>query len=95
MYQLQMQQKFQASLDNPLVVDERIVVERGADVTVQVVRVEQSGKFVGRDEEALELSNITIGGKKYAVASRSRGMSRTPVRMNAPRSSMPTVSTIS
>ena len=62
-------EKFLASLDDPLVVDERIVVERGADVTVQVVRVEQSGKFAGRDEVALKLSDITIGGKKYAVAS--------------------------
>ncbi len=31
-------EKFQASLDDPLVVNERIVVERGADVTVQVVQ---------------------------------------------------------
>ena len=61
--------KFLASLDDPLVVDERIVVERGADVTVQVVRVEQSGKFAGRDEVALKLFDITIDGNKYAVAS--------------------------
>ena len=62
-------EKFLASLDDPLVVDEKIVVERGADVTVQVVRVEQSGKFAGRDEVALKLFDITIGGIKYAVAS--------------------------
>ena len=62
-------EKFLASLDDPLVVDERIVVERGADVTVQVVRVEQSGKFAGRDEVALKLFDITMGGNKYAVAS--------------------------
>ena len=62
-------EKFQASLDDPLVVDGRTVVERGADVTVQVVRVEQSGKFAGRDEVALKLFDITVGGNKYAVAS--------------------------
>ncbi len=73
-------EKFLASLDDPLVVNERIVVERGADVTVQVVRVEQSGKFAGRDEVALELYDITVDGKKYPlissyaeVASKSRG----------------------
>ena len=73
-------EKFQASLDDPLVVNERIVVERGADVTVQVVRVEQSGKFAGRDEVALKLYDITIDGKQYPlissyaeVASGSRG----------------------
>ena len=73
-------EKFQASLDDPLVVNERIVVERCADVTVQVVRVEQSGKFAGRDEVALKLYDITIDGKQYPlissyaeVASGSRG----------------------
>ena len=56
-------EKFLASLDDPLVVNERIVVERGAGVTIQVVRVEQSGKFAGRDEVALELYDITAGSR--------------------------------
>lgn len=62
-------EKFRASLDDPLVVNGRTVAERGADATVQVVRVEQSGKFTGKDEVALELFEIVVGGKRYAVAS--------------------------
>lgn len=62
-------EKFRGSLDDPLVVQGRTVAERGTDVTVQVVRVEQSGRFTGRDEVALELYEISIGGKKRAVAS--------------------------
>jgi len=62
-------EKFRASLDDPLVVNDRTVAERGADATLQVVRVQQSGKFTGKDEVALELFEITVGGRKYAVAS--------------------------
>lgn len=62
-------EKFRASLDQPLQVGTQTIAPRGADATVQVVRVEQSGKLTGRDEVALDLYDITINGKKYAVAS--------------------------
>ncbi len=62
-------EKFRASLDDPLVVNDRTVAERGADATLQVVRVQQSGKFTGKDEVALELFEITVNGRNYAVAS--------------------------
>ncbi len=62
-------ERFRASLDDPLQVGDRTVAPRGADVTVQVVRVKQSGKLAGRDEVALDLYEITVNGKKYSVAS--------------------------
>jgi hypothetical protein len=62
-------EKFRASLDAPLQVGTQVVAQRGADATVQVVRVEQSGRLTGRDEVALDLLDITIGGKRYEVAS--------------------------
>jgi len=61
-------ERFRASLDTPLQVGEKVVAPRGADATVQVVRVEQSGRLTGRDEIALDLYEITINGKKYPVA---------------------------
>jgi hypothetical protein len=61
-------ERFRASLDQPLQVGEEVVAPRGADVTVQLVRVEQSGKLSGRDEVALDVYDITINGKKYQVA---------------------------
>ena len=61
-------ERFRASLDQPLVVGDRTIAERGADATVQLVRVEQSGKLSGRDELAMDLYDITIGGRKYQVA---------------------------
>ncbi len=62
-------ERFRASLDDPLQVGDRTVAPRGADVTVQVVRVQQSGKLTGRDEVSLDLYEITINGRKYSVAS--------------------------
>lgn len=62
-------ERFRASLDDPLQVGEKVIAPRGTDVTVQVVRVEQSGKLTGRDEVALDLYDITINGKKYSITS--------------------------
>ena len=62
-------ERFRASLDDPLQVGERTIAPRGSDVTVQVVRVQQSGKLTGRDEVSLDLFDITVNGKRYAVAS--------------------------
>lgn len=62
-------ERFRASLDDPLQVGDKTVAPRGADVTVQVVRVKQSGKLTGREEVALDLYEIAVNGKKYPVAS--------------------------
>jgi hypothetical protein len=61
-------ERFRASLDDPLQVNEQVVAPRGSDASVQITRVQQSGKLTGRDEVALELYDITINGKKYPVA---------------------------
>ena len=62
-------ERFKASLDTPLQLGTQVVAPRGADVTVQVTRAETSGRLTGRDELALDLYDITIDGKRYAVAS--------------------------
>jgi hypothetical protein len=61
-------ERFRASLDTPLQVGEKTIAPRGSDVSVQLVRVEQSGKLSGRDEVAMDLFDITVNGKKYPVA---------------------------
>jgi YMGG-like Gly-zipper len=62
-------ERFRASIDDPIVVNGQVVVPRNADATVQVMRVEQSGKISGSDEVAMKLYDITIDGKPYEVAS--------------------------
>lgn len=61
-------ERFRASIDDPIVVDGKVAVPRGADATVQVMRVDQGGRISGSDEVALKLYDITVGGKPYEVA---------------------------
>jgi hypothetical protein len=68
-------ERFRASLDTPLQIGERIIADRGSDVTVQIVRVQQSGKLTGRDELAVDLYEVTVNGRKYQAASSSAEVS--------------------
>jgi hypothetical protein len=61
-------ERFRASIDDPISADGRIVIPRGADATVQVMRVEQSGTVRGSDEVALKLYDITVNGQAYELA---------------------------
>ena len=61
-------ERFRASIDDPLVVDNQVVIPRNADATVQVVRVEQSGRISGSDEVSLKLFDITVDGRSYEIA---------------------------
>lgn len=72
--------RFRASLDEPLIVDGRTVAPRGADATVEVARVNQSGAVSGREEVALVLSEIMANGRRLTpetqhaeVSAKSRG----------------------
>ena len=61
-------ERFRASIDDPISIGGQIVIPRGADATVQVVRVEQAGKISGSDEVALKLYDIVVNGKQYELA---------------------------
>jgi len=61
-------ERFRASIDDPISADGRIVIPRGADATVQIMRVEQSGAVKGSDEVALKLYDITVNGQVYELA---------------------------
>ena len=62
-------ERFRASIDDPVVVDGQVVIPRGADATVQVIRVEQAGRVAGSDEVALKLFDVTVERRIYEVAS--------------------------
>ncbi len=71
---------YRASLDDPIVVNGRTIADRGADATVRVVRVQQSGRITGNEEVQLVLSSLTLNGRTYpinsgpaTVASKSKG----------------------
>jgi hypothetical protein len=70
---------YRGSLDEALVVNGRTVAPAGADATIRVVRVEQSGAVTGSEEIALELDTIrgsnrllTVQTSPAEVAAKSR-----------------------
>jgi hypothetical protein len=62
-------QTFRASLAEPVYVNGREVIPRGADVVTRLVTDQQSGKIEGRTVLTLALSTITINGRTMDVTS--------------------------
>jgi len=60
---------FKASLDAPIVADDRVIVPAGADAYLKLVSSSSAGRMTGRSELGLELSSIVFQGKTYTVAS--------------------------
>jgi hypothetical protein len=60
-------QTFQASLDQPVVIGEKVAIPRGADVVVKLVDSKESGTFTGRAELALNLQSIRVDGRMVEV----------------------------
>ena len=74
--------RFQATLEEPLVVDGNVVVAKGADVYGRLAESKTSGTFTGRSELRLELTGIVVNGQtvplvtgEYQVSGKSRGAS--------------------
>ena len=55
-------QRFRASIDDPVVVGNQVIIPRGANCTVQIAQVQEN------KELALKLYDVTVGGKTYDVA---------------------------
>ena len=74
--------RFQASLEEPLVVDGKEVVAKGADVYGRLAESKESGTFSGRSQLRLELTGIVVNGQtvpmatgEYELTGKSRGAS--------------------
>jgi hypothetical protein len=59
----QLGQTFQASLDDPIMVNGETAVARGADVVAKLVEDKQSGKISGRTELTMDLVSIRVNGR--------------------------------
>jgi hypothetical protein len=64
-------QTFRASVDEPVIVDGRVVVPRGADVVTKLVELQEPGKIAGGGQLTLDLASITINGQPVPVNSQS------------------------
>lgn len=58
---------FQATLDSPIYVGDQVAVPEGASVVGRIVQVQDSGHFTGRAQLALELTSLSINGRRYAL----------------------------
>jgi hypothetical protein len=74
--------RFQASLQEPLIVDGTLVVAKGADVYGRLAESKESGTFTGRSQLRLELTGIVVNGQTiplvtgdYELTGKSRGAS--------------------
>ncbi|HXQ26619.1 MAG TPA: BON domain-containing protein [Candidatus Acidoferrales bacterium] len=65
---------FHASLEAPLVVDNEVVVPKGADVYVRLVAASSAGKFAGKSELHLELVKLESRGQSYPLVSSTYSM---------------------
>jgi len=60
-------QTFAASLEEPVMVDGRAVIPRGADVVVKLVDTKESGKIEGRTTLTLDLMSLRVNGRTVDV----------------------------
>ena len=74
--------RFQASLEEPLAVDGKVVVPNGADVYGRLEEAKTSGTFTGRSELRLELTGVVVNEEtvplvtgEYELSGKSRGAS--------------------
>jgi hypothetical protein len=69
--------RFSATLDEPLVIGDRVVVPRGTPFAGHVVSSAESGRFKGRATLALSLDSFELDGATYPVRT------TTPTRVSA------------
>jgi hypothetical protein len=74
--------RFEASLEEPLSIEGRVLVPEEALVYGRLTQAKESGTFAGRSQLRLELTGIVVNGKMvpvvtgdYAVNGKSRGAS--------------------
>jgi hypothetical protein len=58
---------FKGLVDDPIMIDGRVVIPRGAAVVIQVASVKQSGTLTGSDRIALKLNSISFDDRAYEV----------------------------
>jgi hypothetical protein len=59
--------RFHATLDTPISVNDQIVLPQGADVEGRVAELRSSGHFTGQSQIALELTTVSVNGRRYNV----------------------------
>jgi hypothetical protein len=61
-------QVFKASLDAPIIVDDHVIVPKGADAYMKLENAKSAGKFAGKSELTLALQSVVFQGRTYTLA---------------------------
>jgi hypothetical protein len=80
--QNQVGDRFQASLEEPVIVDGREVLAKGTDLYGRLTEAKSSGQFTGKSQLSLELTGVVVNGRtipvstgEYQLSGKSRGAS--------------------
>lgn len=60
---------FHGMLEAPFMVEEEVIVPRGADVYIRLVSASRAGRFKGKSELHLELVKLDFQGRSYSLVS--------------------------
>ena len=60
-------QRVAASLAEPIIVDGREVIRRGAKVSGTITNAKSAGRFNGNAELGITLASVEVGGRKYTI----------------------------
>lgn len=59
--------RFHATLDTPISVSDQVVLPAGADIEGRVAELRTAGHFTGQSQIALELTTLSVNGRRYNV----------------------------
>jgi len=62
-------EEFAASVDSPVVIDDRVIIRKGSDARVRLIQSRSAGRMTGQSELSLELVGLAAGGQTFAVES--------------------------
>jgi hypothetical protein len=72
-------QTFNASIDEPIIANSRVIVPKGSNATLKLVNANSAGKYKGTSELTVSLDSFTYQGKSYMVSTtdvQEKGSSR-------------------
>jgi hypothetical protein len=61
-------QTFNASIDEPIIANSRVIVPKGSNATLKLVNANSAGKYKGTSELTVSLDSFTYQGKTYMVS---------------------------
>jgi hypothetical protein len=60
--------EFAATVAEPVVVGDHVVIPKGSEATTRLVEVKSAGHIKGQSELELELTQLTVDGRAYSVS---------------------------